>query len=219
MSIRENYAKLRAEIPDTVTIVAAAKTRTADEVRQLIDAGATDIGQNYVQEAEAVRAQLGPAAGNVRWHLIGHLQTNKINKALGLFDVIQTVDSAKLARAIDKRADAPVDVLIEINSGREPQKTGVVPANAEALIQEIAPLDNVSVRGLMTMGPAFGDPEDARPAFRETRQLFSRLASLAIPGVAMETLSMGMSNAFRVAMEEGSTMIRPGTLLFGERAA
>ncbi len=217
MTLQQNYERIRAEVPDYVTIVAAAKTRTAEEVRALIDAGIGDIGENYVQEAEDVRENLGSDAGQVRWHLIGHLQTNKINKALGLFDMIQTVDSVKLARAIDKRAQSTVPVLMEINSGREPQKTGVLPDEAEQTVRDIATLENIAVRGLMTMGPRFGDPEDARPYFQATKQLFDHIGSLNIPGVEMKVLSMGMSNAYPVAIEEGSTMIRPGTVLFGAR--
>lgn len=218
MTIAERYRRLRDDVPDHVTVVAAAKTRSVAEIAELIDAGVRDIGENYVQEAERARAELGAAAGSVRWHLIGHLQTNKINKALPLFDMVQTVDSGKLARAIDRRTDRMVPVLIEINSGREPQKSGVLPEDAERLVREVAELENVSVHGLMTMGPGVGDPEYARPYFRETRQLFEHLASLRIPNVRMTDLSMGMSNAYRVAVEEGSTMIRPGTILFGERS-
>ena len=217
MAIKENYQRIRAEVPDYVTIVAAAKTRTADEIKQLIDAGITEIGENYVQEAEDIRRTLGRTAEAVRWHLIGHLQTNKINKALGLFDVIQTLDSVKLAQAVNQRAEKAVPVLIEINSGREPQKTGVLPEEAERVIREIAPLEDISIKGLMTMGPRFGDPENARPYFQETKRLFDHINSLDISGVEMEILSMGMTNAYRIAIEEGSTMIRPGTILFGER--
>jgi len=217
MTIRENYRRIRAEVPDSVTIVAAAKTRTAEEVRELIDAGVADIGENYVQEAEDIRRALGRIAEAVRWHLIGHLQTNKINKVLGLFDVLQTLDSVNLARAVNKRAETAMSVLIEINSGRELQKTGVLPEDAERVIREIAPLENISIKGLMTMGPRFGNPEDARPYFQATKKLFDNIGSLDIPSVEMDVLSMGMSNAYRVAIEEGSTMIRPGTVLFGER--
>ncbi len=217
MTIKENYQKIRAEVPDHVTIVAAVKTRTTDELKMLIDAGIADIGENYIQEAEEMRKTLGDDARRVRWHFIGHLQTNKINKALELFDVIQTLDSVKLARAIDKRAKTVMSILIEINSGREPQKTGLLPEDAEQAIREIAPLENLSIKGLMTMGPRFGNPEDARPHFRETKNLFDHIASLNIPDVKMDVLSMGMSNAYGIAIEEGSTLIRPGTLLFGER--
>jgi len=217
MTIKENYQQIRAEVPDHVTIVAAVKTRTTDELKMLIDAGIADIGENYIQEAEEMHKSLGDDARRVRWHFIGHLQTNKINKALELFDVIQTLDSVKLARAIDKRAKTVMSILIEINSGREPQKTGLLPEDAEQAIREIAPLENLSIKGLMTMGPRFGNPEDARPHFRETKKLFDHIASLNIPGGEMDVLSMGMSNAYGIAIEEGSTLIRPGTLLFGER--
>ena len=218
MTLKETYERLKHEVPGHVTIVAAAKTRSPDEVQEAIEAGVTDIGENYVQEAEDVKAALGDQAQRVRWHMIGHLQKNKINKALRLFDVIQTVDSLKLATAVSQRADRRVPVLIEVNSGEEPQKSGILPEDAEALVRDIASLENITVRGLMTMGPAFGDPEDARPYFRRTKNLFDRLASLGIPDVEMRDLSMGMSNSYRVAVEEGSTMIRPGTALFGPRA-
>ncbi len=218
MTIEKNYRKIRSEVPDHVMIVPAAKTRTPDEIRELMDAGITDIGENYVQETEDIQRALGDSAKALRWHLIGHLQTNKINKVLGLFDVIETIDSLKLARAVNQRAKTVRSVLIEINSGREPQKTGVLPEEAEAVIREIATLDKISVQGLMTMGPRFGDPEDARPYYRATKELSTNIASLNLPGVKMEVLSMGMSNAYRIAIEEGSTLIRPGTVLFGKRA-
>jgi len=219
MTIKERYQRIRKEVPEDVTIVVAAKTRTADEVKEVIDAGVTDIGENYVQEAEDVRMALGSVAEAVRWHMIGHLQTNKINKALGVFDMIQTLGSLKLARAVSQRAAKTVPVLIEINSGRELQKTGVLPEEVERLVREIASLEKISVKGLMTMGPRFGNPEDARPYFRETKRLFDYIASLDTPNVEMNVLSMGMSNAYKVAIEEGSTMIRPGTILFGERCS
>ena len=219
MTIKERYQQIRKEVPEDVTIVVAAKTRTADEVKEAIDAGVTDIGENYVQEAEDVRMALGSVAEAVRWHMIGHLQTNKINKALGVFDMIQTLGSLKLARAVSQRAAKTVPVLIEINSGRELQKTGVLPEEVERLVREIASLEKISVKGLMTMGPRFGNPEDARPYFRETKRLFDYIASLDTPNVEMNVLSMGMSNAYKVAIEEGSTMIRPGTILFGERCS
>ncbi len=217
MSIQDNCQRIRKEVPEHVTVVAAAKTRTTDEVRALIDAGATDIGENYVQEAELMRKGLGNEAAKVRWHLIGHLQTNKINKVLELCDVIQTLDSVKLARAIDSRAQSVVPVLIEINSGREERKTGVLPDDAELVIREIAGLERIAIKGMMTMGPRFGDPEAARPYFWATKKLFDTIGSLDIPGVQMDVLSMGMSNAYQVAIDEGSTMIRPGTILFGDR--
>jgi PLP dependent protein len=217
MTVRENCERIRAEVPDYVTIVAAAKTRTAEEIKELIDAGVDDIGENYVQETEEIRTRLGRDADRLRWHLIGHLQTNKVNKALDLFEVMQALDSVKLARAINKRAKTAVSVLIEINSAREPQKTGVLPEEVEQMIRTIAPLEKISIKRLMAMGPRFGDHEDARPYFQKMKKLFERIASPAIPGVEMDILSMGISNAYRVATEEVITMIRPGTILFGKR--
>jgi len=216
MSIAENYQKIREEVPDHVTIVLAAKTQTPQKIAEAIEAGATDIGENYVQEAGRVHQALGETARRLRWHMIGHLQRNKVNKALPVFDVFQTISSATLAKAIDQRADRIYPVHIEINSGREPQKSGVMPEEAEELIRRVADLTNVRVKGLMTMGPRFGDPEDARPYFRETKKLFDHIDSLNIPKVEMKVLSMGMSNAYKVAIEEGSTMIRPGSIVFRE---
>ncbi len=216
MIIGENYRRIRNEVPEDITIIAAAKTRTPEEIRELIDAGITDIGENYVQEAEDMHEALDGYAEKIRWHLIGHLQRNKVNKALQVFSMIQTLDSLNLARAIHKRSQTPVPVLVEINSGREPQKTGVFPEEAEEFIREISPLEGISVQGLMTMGPRFGDPEEARPYFRETKKIFDHIASLGVPNAEMKILSMGMSNAYMIAVEEGSTMIRPGTALFGE---
>jgi len=216
-NIADNYRHIRQTIPDHVTLVAAGKTRTAAEIIQAIEAGITVIGHNYVQEGEKMIAELGDRA---RWHLIGHLQKNKAKKAVPVFDMIETVDSWELAEVIERRCallDKTMPVLIEVNSGREPNKTGVLPEEADELVKRVASLDHLRIGGLMTMGPRFGDPEDARPYFRETKAAFDRLAAAAIPGVEMSILSMGMSNSFEVAIEEGSTMVRIGTKLFGER--
>jgi hypothetical protein len=217
MSIADNVHKLLSEIPAGVEVVAAAKTRAPEEILEAAGAGINLVGENYVQEAQAARDAL---LERVRWHLIGHLQTNKAKKAVGIFDLIQTVDSIHLAREIDKRCamiGKTMPILIEVNSGREEQKSGVMPEAAESLIREIAALAHVSVRGLMTMGPFEGDPELARPYFVETRKLFEKLKGIPIPNAEMRTLSMGMTNSYRVAIQEGSNMIRVGTLIFGER--
>ena len=231
MSIAERYRDLRAAIPPEVTLVLAAKTRTPDEVAEAIEAGATDIGHNYVQEAAAMREALGELARKVRWHLIGHLQSNKIGKALPLFDMIQTIDGAKRARALDRRAErdgrSRVPVLVEVNIGDEEAKAGVRERDGAALetavldlVGELARLAHVRVAGLMTMGPLFGDPEDARPYFRLARAIFERLRAEPIPGLAeMSVLSMGMTDSWRVAIEEGSTMVRLGTAVFGSATA
>jgi pyridoxal phosphate enzyme (YggS family) len=215
--IGERVKALLDELPSHVELVAAAKSRTPREVAEAVAAGVMIIGENYVQEAEAAQAAVGRG---VSWHFIGHLQTNKAAKAVELFDLIETVDSLKLAREIDKRSrakDRVMPVLIEINSGREPQKFGVLPEEAESLIRALAGLPNIRVEGLMTMGPETGEAEDSRPYFRLTRELFGRIADQAIPGVAMTRLSMGMSHSYRVAVEEGATMVRLGTVLFGPR--
>jgi pyridoxal phosphate enzyme (YggS family) len=215
--IRENVRKLLDELPLGVELVAAAKTRTPDEIQDAIDAGVNIVGQNYVQEAQAAFRVIGNRA---KWHFIGHLQKNKAKKAVEIFDKIETVDSYSLAAELDKRCQAigkVLPILIEINSGRESQKFGVLPEEAEKLIRQIANFKNIKNLGLMTMGPMFGNPEDARPYFIETKQTFDRIKSLNIPNVEMKNLSMGMTNSFRVAIEEGANIVRIGTLIFGPR--
>ncbi len=222
MSIADIYQRLRSEIPAHVTIVPAVKTRSVQEMLEVIEAGATDLGHNYVQEAEQARQALGSAAQKVRWHLIGHLQTNKINKALQVFDVFQTVDSLEKARAIDVRAarlDRVVPVYIEINSAAEASKSGVAPEFEKLadLARGMCAFSHVRLEGLMTMGPLGADKDSLRIAFRKTRHLFDQLRELAIPGACIETLSMGMTDSYQIAIEEGATMVRPGTIVFGSR--
>ena len=203
-------------LPPGVTLVAAAKGRTVEQVRAAIRAGVTHVGHNYLQDA-APMIPLVPEP--VRWHLIGHLQTNKVKKAVELFDMIETVDSFRLAQEIDRRCAAigkVMPVLIEVNSGREANKTGVLPEDVDDLVGQLRQLPYIRVQGLMTMGPRSGDPEDSRPYFQATRAAFERLAKTPIPNVEMRYLSMGMSNSYRVAIEEGANMVRIGTLLFGE---
>jgi pyridoxal phosphate enzyme (YggS family) len=216
-AITSNVKAVLAELPAGVELVAAAKTRTAAEILEAVDAGVRIVGENYVQEA----ADAFPAVGRrVRWHFIGHLQTNKVKRAVEIFDLVETVDSIGLGREIDKRAAAAgktVEVLVEINSGREPQKSGVLPDDTEALVRSLAALPRLQVTGLMTMGPYEGDPEESRPYFKETRRVFEALKTAALPGVEMRRLSMGMSHSWRVAVEEGATLVRLGTALFGPR--
>jgi hypothetical protein len=216
-TIASNVKGILAELPPGVELVAAAKTRSAADILEAVDAGVRTIGENYVQEA----ADVFPAVGRrARWHLIGHLQTNKAKKAVEIFDLVETVDTIALGREIDKRAAAAaktMDILVEVNSGREPQKAGVMPEDAEALVRSLAALPRLSVLGLMTMGPFEGDPEDSRPYFKETRRVFEALRALAIRGVEMRRLSMGMSHSWRVAVEEGATIVRIGTAIFGPR--
>jgi len=215
--IREQVKKILAELPEGVLLVGAAKTRTPDEILEAIEAGLEIVGENYVQEAEKAFEKIGRRA---KWHMIGHLQTNKVKKAVRVFDMIETVSSMRLAEEIDKncgKIGKVMPVLIEINSGEEEQKSGVNPDEAEALIRSMSALKNIRVVGLMTMGPFTGDPEESRPYFRKTKELFDALKALALPGVDMTHLSMGMSNSYKVALEEGANVVRIGTKLFGRR--
>jgi pyridoxal phosphate enzyme (YggS family) len=170
-----------------------------------------------VQEAEEMHHVIG---NQVKWHMIGHLQRNKVKKAIKLFNMIETMDSFQLAEMVDKQCaleNKIMPVLIEINSGNESNKTGVLPEDADELILKISNLSNLRVQGLMTMGPRFGYPEDARPYFKATKKAFDRLKKLDIPNVEMKYLSMGMSNSYKIAIEEGANIIRIGTKLFGKR--
>jgi hypothetical protein len=215
--IAANVKAILAELPPGVELVAAAKTRKAAEILEAIEAGVGIIGENYVQEAAGVFPAVGRRA---RWHFIGHLQTNKVKRAVEIFDLVETVDSVTLGREIDGRSakeGKTMNVLVEVNSGREPQKAGVLPEEAEPLVRSLAALPHLRVRGLMTMGPFEGDPEDSRPFFRETRRVWEALKIQAIPGAEMRVLSMGMTNSWRVAIEEGATMVRIGTAIFGPR--
>ncbi len=217
MTIRQSVIRILSELPPGVQLVAAAKTRKPEESLEAIEAGVKIIGQNYVQEAERAYELIGNKA---KWHFIGHLQKNKVKKAVKIFDMIETVDSTELAREIDKRC-APIGkimpVLIEINSGREKQKSGVFPEDTEQLARDISALPNIRIMGLMTMGPLAGDPEDSRPYFIETKKLFEKIRKLNLTNIEMKHLSMGMTNSYQVALEEGSNMVRIGTKIFGER--
>ena len=215
--IKENVRQLLSDLPPGVQLVAAAKTRTAEQIKQAIEAGVQIIGENYVQEAEDVERSIGHC---VRWHFIGHLQKNKVKKAVELFDIIETVDSIGVASEIDRhcaQVGQVMAVLIEVNSGKEVQKAGVMPDQAEKLVRDISNLQHIKVLGLMTMGPRFGNPEDARHYFKETRAIFEKLKQSSLPGVEMKYLSMGMSNSYKIALEEGANIIRLGTKIFGER--
>jgi pyridoxal phosphate enzyme (YggS family) len=217
MTIRDNVRMLLEELGPGIKLVAAAKSRTPAEVLEAVDAGIRIVGENYVQEAQAAFQAVGH---RVEWHFIGHLQTNKVKKAVEIFDLIETVDSLRLAAEIDKRsaeAGKIMPVLIEINSGREEQKFGVFPEAAEGLIRDMAGLKNIRVMGLMTMGPLWGDPEEARPYFQETKKAFDLIKELDIPGVRMDVLSMGMTSSYSVAVREGANMVRIGTMIFGPR--
>jgi hypothetical protein len=215
--IRENVKQLLEELPPGITLVAAAKDRTNDEVQAAIEAGISYIGHNYVQEAQPMIETLGDRA---RWHMIGHLQRNKVKYAIHLFHMIESLDSWRLAKEIEKRCareDLTMPVLVEVNSGEEDSKYGIMPDQVDEFVKRLGDLQHLDVQGLMTMGPRFGDPEKARPYFQLTREAFERLSALDLPNVQMRFLSMGMSNTYQVAMEEGANMVRIGTRIFGDR--
>jgi len=222
-TITERARRILTELPPGVGLVAAAKTRAPEDVLAAVAGGVQIIGHNYVQEAAGMMAELeGRLPPGLRWHMIGHLQRNKAQSAARCFDAIETVDSLALARRLDGTCAAigkTMPILLEVNSAREPNKAGVVPEAAEGLAREIAALAHLRLVGLMTMGPLVGDPEASRPYFRLTRRVFEGLAALRLDGVTMTVLSMGMSDSYRIAIEEGATLVRIGTALFGPRPA
>jgi len=211
--ITEKVKKILSELPPGVTLVAATKSRTPEEILEALNAGIKIIGENYVQEAEGKFAMIGNKA---KWHLIGHLQSNKAKKAVRVFDCIETVDSIDLAKAIDKecvKINKTMEIMIEVNSGRETKKAGCFPEDVAALAQAVQALKNIKLVGLMTMGSVEGG-EELRQQFQETKELFDEIKrdTINIP-----YLSMGMSASYRSAIEEGANMVRLGTILFGAR--
>ena len=215
-AITENTIRLLRELPEGVQLVVAGKDRKVEELMAAIEGGARIIGENYVQEAESAYGTIGNL---VQWHFIGHLQKNKVKRAVELFDMIETVDSPELAREINKRCaliNKIMPVLIEVNSAREENKTGVLPENVTALAREIATLPDIRLMGLMTMGATSNNPEEYRPYFALTRKLFEEIARLNLPNVEMKYLSMGMTDSYRVALQEGANMVRIGTGIFGK---
>lgn len=204
--------------PETVRLVAVSKTVPAERVRTAVEAGITLLGENYIQEARDKIDALGDL--DVSWHFIGHLQRNKAKFAVRLFDLIHAVDSLKLARELDKEAAKHGKVqaiLVQVNTGKEATKSGVYAEEALALVREAGRLPHLAVRGLMTLPPFFNAPEKVRPFFRELRELRDRLREEALPGVSMDELSMGMTGDFEAAIQEGATLVRIGTAIFGER--
>ncbi len=216
--ITSNAAAISGSLPENVSLVAAAKTRTPDEIRAAMEGGVTIFGHNYVQEAERSILAVGREAAN--WHMIGHLQRNKAIKAVALFDMIESVDSVRLGLAIERAcaaADKVMPILIEVNSASEHSKSGAAPYEVESIARELAGLDHLRIEGLMTLGLFSSDPEQSRPCFRLTRELFDRLAGAGLPGADIRVLSMGMSDSYKVAIDEGATMVRIGTAIFGPR--
>jgi pyridoxal phosphate enzyme (YggS family) len=203
---------------DSVRLVAVTKTVAASRIAAAIDAGVDAIGENYIQEAREKAAELGNR--RVAWHFIGHLQSNKAKTAVRLFDVIHSVDRFKLAAELNKqaaKADKRQQILVQVNTGSEGTKSGADAGETLALVQRISRLDHLKACGLMTLPPFFDAPEKVRPYFRMLRELRDQIRGEAIAGVGMETLSMGMTGDFEAAIEEGATLVRIGTAIFGER--
>lgn len=204
--------------PDEIRVVAVAKGVEAERVIQAIGAGIGDLGENYLQEAQRRIAAIGRRA---RWHFVGHLQTNKARAAVELFDFIHTVDSARLAQALDRRCrevGRSLPVLVQVNTSGEASKSGVAPEALPGFLEGLAGLECICVRGLMTIGRLTGDPEESRAEFRRLAALFEGARGLGAPNVTMQWLSMGMTRDFEVAIEEGASMVRIGTAIFGPRA-
>jgi hypothetical protein len=203
--------------PARVRLLAATKARTADEVLTAIGAGIDLIGENYVQEARAKRAAVSVA---VEWHMIGHLQRNKVKTALDLFDVIESLDSVELAGALDREANRRglvARAFVEVNIGGEKNKSGVAIDGVERLVKEVGGLSHLRLDGLMAVPPYREDPEESRPYFQALRRLQAELRQLRVGSAPLGELSMGMTHDYAVAIEEGATIVRVGTALFGPR--
>jgi len=203
--------------PSDVKLMAVTKSVDDERIMEAIEAGADMIGENYVQEAKRKIEKMGR---KVPWHMIGHLQTNKAKYAVRLFDLVHSVNRIGLAQELARRssqAGLVSRVLIEVNLSGEPTKSGAPPDQALSLIRECSRIPGLSIQGLMTMAPWSDNPEDARPFFRGLRQLRDRISGEKIEGISMKELSMGMSDDFQVAIEEGATIVRIGRRLFGER--
>lgn len=222
--VQDNVARIRRDIDESleksgrrgasVAIMAVTKTLPADAVTAVVAAGINDIGESRVKETAEKKPFVEVPC---KWHLIGHLQMNKVNKALELYDMIHSVDSYELAEAINARAQSPMDILIQVNSSGEETKFGLDPEKVADIIKRIGGLQKIMVRGLMTIGPLTDDETQIRHSFRMTRSLFDDLKELDLPNCRMEYLSMGMSGDYGIAVEEGSNMVRIGTALFGRR--
>jgi pyridoxal phosphate enzyme (YggS family) len=230
MSVAENIARIQEKIraaaragrdPGEITLMAVSKTFPVERIREAYQAGIRHFGENRVQEFAGKVDSLRDL-GDAHWHMIGHLQTNKAGKAAELFSAIDSVDSLKLAEKLNdstKKFDKKLAVLIEVNVGAEAAKSGMPPDSPELdrLLCAAPQLDHIEISGLMTVPPFTEDPQQARPFFRKLRELRDQIAVRKLPGVRMDVLSMGMSHDFEVALEEGSTCVRVGTAIFGER--
>lgn len=204
--------------PEEITLVAVSKTKPVEDIIEAINSGINVIGENYIQEAREKYEQLKDS--DLSWHFIGHLQSNKAKYAVKIFDLIQTVDSLKLAREIDKQAkkiNKIQDILVQVNIGEEASKSGTSSEKTLNLIKEISLLENIAIKGLMTIPPYYDEPDKVGPFFKALRDLRDNIIRENIPGIDLNGLSMGMSGDFEVAIENGATLVRVGTAIFGER--
>lgn len=215
----DDAARACGRNPETVRLVAVSKTKPAEVIRLAVAAGQTLFGENYIQESLEKHEQLKDLGHTV--HFIGHLQSNKAKFAVQLFDLIHSVDSLKLAEAINKQA-AKINkvqrILIQVNISMEPSKSGVSEQEATDLIRAVSRLDHVAIKGLMTLPPYYNEPDKVRPYFKALGDLADRIRRLDLPSVTMDELSMGMTGDFETAIAEGATLVRIGTALFGERS-
>lgn len=199
--------------PNEITLVAVTKGFPVERIREAVAAGLRSLGENRVQEALSKIDEIGPA--DVDWHLIGHLQTNKVKFIEGRFRMVQSLDSVGIAQALERRIESPLDVLVEVNVAEEPQKTGVVPAGLAEVAAAVNAAPHLRLRGLMTVAPMVDDPQAVRPVFRQLRALRDTTSQRL--GLALPVLSMGMTHDYAIAVEEGATMLRLGRALFGPR--
>ena len=227
ISVRENLQSVQDRIastvqrvgrdPGSIKLIAISKTKPVNLIVEAIDAGVTDIGENRVQEAKGKHSQVDRP---VNWHLVGHLQTNKVKQALQIFDLIHSVDSFRLLAEIERqscRLKRRTDTLIEVNTSGEESKYGLQPNEVLSFMESSLEFSHVRIKGLMTVGEFVPDPEEVRPSFTLLRSLKEKIDGQGYPNVAMEYLSMGMTNDFEVAIEEGANMVRIGSAIFGER--
>lgn len=201
----------------SIELVAISKTKPVSAILEAIDAGITDIGENRVQEAATKRSQVNRS---VKWHLVGHLQTNKVKQALQMFDLIHSVDSLRLLTEINRRSgqlNCQTDVLVEVNTSGEESKYGLQPNEVQRFMESALECTHVRIKGLMTIGKFLPDPEEVRPSFTLLRKIKETIDSQGYPDIQMKYLSMGMTNDFEVAIEEGADMVRIGSAIFGER--
>lgn len=225
--IEENLARIKERIeetarrvkrsPEEIRLICITKNATIKQIEKVIAGGVVDIGENRVNDALLKYNQLGELAKKVRWHMVGHLQTNKVKRALEIFDTIHSLDSLRLAEELEKKAtlsDKRVDCLVEVNTCGEPSKYGIRPEEAPSFIRRASALSHIKIIGLMTMAPFADDAELARPCFIKLRELKETLQAEDIPKTAVRELSMGMSQDFEVAVEEGATFVRIGTAIF-----